>query len=88
MRESDLSVTRGVVSAIKSDTGRNIIWLQTDAAINPGNSGGPMLSLQGKVVGVVSTRIGGDVENVGFAVSSNTIKLNLGRIMGEETIVN
>ena len=50
-----VTVTSGLVSAIEFDSGRNIIWVQTDSAINPGNSGGPMLNLQGQVVGVVSS---------------------------------
>ena len=87
--ESDLTVTRGIVSSIKLDTGRNVTWIQTDAAINTGNSGGPLLNLRGQVTGVVSAKIVGvRIEGVGFAVSANTVKLYLGRLKAGEVIAN
>lgn len=86
---SDLTVTRGLVSAIKVDTGRNIRWIQTDSAINPGNSGGPLVNLQGQVIGVVSAKsVGVSIEGVGFAISANTVKLYLDRLKAGEVIKN
>ncbi len=68
------SVSVGIISGLHRDIKElgleNVI--QTDAAINPGNSGGPLVSLDGKVVGVnVATVIGGD--NLGFAIPINEI---------------
>lgn len=86
---SDLTVTRGLVSAVKRDTGRNIHWIQTDSAVNPGNSGGPLLNLQGQVIGVVSAKfVGVSIEGVGFAISANTVKLYLDRLKAGEVIKN
>ncbi len=45
------SLTQGIVGAV-SDS-----WIQTDAAVNPGNSGGPLLSRDGRLLGVVSARL-------------------------------
>lgn len=57
------SVTRGVISAAGSN------FLQTDAALNPGNSGGPLISGDGRLVGVVSRKLAGD--NVAFATHAS-----------------
>jgi serine protease Do len=47
--------------------------IQTDAAINGGNSGGPLLDLNGNVIGVNVAIVSG-AQNVGFALSSNSVK--------------
>ncbi len=73
------SVTQGIISA-KGRNGLNMNmyedFLQTDAAINPGNSGGPLVSLDGKVIGMsaaIKSKSGG-FQGVGLAVASNVAK--------------
>ena len=53
------TVTSGVVSAVRPNR------IQTDAAANPGNSGGPAVDRHGRVVGVL---VSGGGENLNFAV--------------------
>jgi len=78
LEAESVSVTSGLVSVIKFDSGGNITWVQTDSAVNPGNSGGPLLNLRGQVIGVVSRKIMAvSVEGVGFAISVNTVKTYL-----------
>jgi len=53
------TVTTGVVSRVTSR------YIQTDAAANPGNSGGPALDKTGRIVGVL---VSGGGQNVNFAI--------------------
>jgi hypothetical protein len=63
------TVTRGIVSAIRTTGGVTLI--QTDAAVNPGNSGGPLVDRQGLVVGVTTLKVGGQAQSLSFAVASD-----------------
>jgi len=84
---TEITITTGLVSSFRDDAGRNIIWVQTDAAVNPGNSGGPMLNLRGEVVGIVNSKIVDiTVEGVGFAISINTVKLYLDALLRGEVV--
>lgn len=60
--------------------------LQTDAAINPGNSGGPLLTLDGKVLGV-NVAVASGAENIGFAIPAEMVKPALRSIQEEGEIV-
>ena len=53
------------------ETGSFNTWLQTDAAINPGNSGGPLVTEDGKVIGISSRGYLG-ANNLGFAIPAST----------------
>ena len=74
------SVTAGIVSARGRDIGDGPYesFIQVDAPINRGNSGGPLITQDGKVVGVntaiLSPGSGGGSIGIGFAIPSDTVK--------------
>ena len=55
----NFSISQGIVSA-KSDN-----YIQTDAALSPGNSGGPLLTCDGRVVGIADKLL---EAKIGFGV--------------------
>jgi serine protease Do len=72
------TVTAGIVSAVSRNIGDGPYdqFIQTDAPINPGNSGGPLLTQNGKVIGIdtaILSPSGGSV-GIGFAIPSNVIR--------------
>lgn len=91
------TVTRGIVSNNNRyfedtrgvggyETGMFNTWLQTDAAINPGNSGGPLVTGDGKVVGISSRGYLG-ANNLGFAIPASTARVVLERLVRDGTVV-
>ncbi len=77
------TVTTGILSAIrKSDelpdeykegvsAHPDTVWVQTSAAISSGNSGGPLLTRDGKIIGVNTWVAKG--QNLGFAVHARLV---------------
>lgn len=83
------TVTSGIISGVSrpitaGDSASNAESLtnlfQTDAAINPGNSGGPLVNMNGEVIGI-NTAVAGDAQNIGFAIPSNDIKIQIASIL-------
>ena len=72
--------TYGFVSAINRDVMirnyygtlvKKMTLLQTDANVNKGNSGGPMFNDRGEVIGIITMKLVGNYEGMGFAIPSN-----------------
>ncbi len=91
------SVTSGIISGkgrpIQAEDGSGTgsseqleNLLQTDAAINPGNSGGPLVTLDGKVVGI-NTAVSEEGQAIGFAIPINDAKGLLNAVLKQGKIV-
>jgi S1-C subfamily serine protease len=88
------TITLGIVSAVHRNQQTYFDCIQTDAAVNPGNSGGPLVTLDGKLVGIngrIATRYQNRVNSgVGYSIPSNQIKNFLPQMMkgGESGKIN
>jgi S1-C subfamily serine protease len=65
------SVSDGIISGFREDS-KSRGWLQTTAPVSHGSSGGPLLTMDGRVAGVVTWKAG-EGENVNFAVPSKLV---------------
>ena len=84
------SVSGGWVSALNRNVtfsdGSTGSFIQTDAAINPGNSGGALVNINGEVVGINSSKIGGElVDGIGFAIPISAARPIIENLMTKET---
>ena len=79
----DDTATTGIVSALNrpvtvtDDNNNEIVTnaVQIDAAINPGNSGGALVDMNGRVVGINSSKIAAtEYEGLGFAIPSDRVQ--------------
>jgi S1-C subfamily serine protease len=80
----NLSITKGIVSRVEF-VGYNYpmegLRVQIDAAINPGNSGGPAI-VNGKIIGLAFSKLGGNAENIGYIIPCEEINLFLQKAAG------
>ena len=84
------SVTHGIISAKSRNIRLNQYedFLQTDAPINPGNSGGPLISLDGKVIGInsaIKSKTGGS-NGIGLAISSKLVIEVMEQLLKQGTV--
>lgn len=79
--ELDLSVSRGIVSGLRTIGGLKLV--QTDTAISPGYSGGPLVDERGEAIGVISFKLVTEgAEGVGFAIPATVVPERLALELG------
>ena len=78
--EFAFTTTKGIISYVNREVrqyntdgtmAKKVRTIQTDAKVNPGNSGGPLVDTDGRVVGIVSMKLGDGYEGIGFAIPSD-----------------
>ncbi len=65
-RNPEISIGTATVSSNRTDANGEVVTVQLNGALNPGNSGGPVVSTEGKLVGVAVRTVTG--AGIGFAV--------------------
>jgi len=90
----DVTITAGIISAKSRSIGINKgdrpieSFIQTDAAVNPGNSGGPLISTDGKLLGINSAIASptGSYAGYSFTIPVNIVKKIVADLMKFGTV--
>ena len=76
-----IKMTKGIVSSL-TGLGSNVAQIQIDAVVQPGNSGGPIYTSEGKVIGIVVSKLdalkiikdfGSIPEGTAFGIKASTV---------------
>ena len=70
----ELTLSAGIVSALRHDTAQNLAAIQTSAAISHGSSGGGLFDEQGQLIGITAAFIGGDAQNLNLALPVEMVR--------------
>lgn len=84
----EISFPNRIVKVYGSDgvLQKKMTLIQTDAPVNPGNSGCPLFDSEGKVIGIVTMKLGQNFSGVGFAIPVNEALGILNRMMFDQEI--
>jgi S1-C subfamily serine protease len=61
----------------------DVRYFQIDSPIQPGNSGGPVFNESGEVIGIASSRLTGDFQNVNYALKIDYLLPLLGTVVSD-----
>ena len=60
--------------------------IQTNAILNSGNSGSPLFDIYGRVVGMVTMKLGGEYNGIGFALPGDGVSQIISAMVNDETV--
>jgi len=64
----ELTLSTGIVSALRHDDAGRLVAIQTSAAISRGSSGGGLFDEQGRLLGITSATVTGGAQNLNLAL--------------------
>ena len=64
----ELTLSAGLISALRRDDSDRLTAIQTSAAISPGSSGGGLFDDQGRLIGITTAFVGGNAQNLNMAL--------------------
>lgn len=80
------TVTKGIVSALRTDPASGKRYIQADVAISPGSSGGPLFSSDGHIIGISAAKFaGGGAEGLGLFIPIGEALAALGIVLSPRT---
>ena len=69
------TMSAGLVSSLRRNTGGQLVLIQTSAAISGGSSGGGLFDAQGNLVGLTTLgSVTGDAQNLNFAIPREWVR--------------
>ena len=73
------ALSPGLITAINRDVrflGKDVSLIQSNVSLSSANAGGPLVNCYGQVIGININHLstGGEVEGIGFAIPSTTVK--------------
>jgi hypothetical protein len=70
----ELTLSAGIVSALRHGDGGRLTAIQTSAAISRGSSGGGLFDAQGRLLGITTAFIGGNAQNLNLALPVSMVR--------------
>jgi hypothetical protein len=64
----ELTLSTGIVSAVRRDDAGRVVVIQTSAAVSRGSSGGGLFDERGRLVGITTATIAGSAQNLNLAL--------------------